>query len=58
MKEDVDFRELNKFTKEYKGKYFTIVDKEYPNKLKMIDRPPFVIFYKGNLDLLNEKKII
>ena len=57
-KEDVDFNLLNKITEEYKGKYFAIVDKEYPNKLKMIDRPPFVIFYKGNINLLFEKKII
>ncbi|MDV4151182.1 DNA-processing protein DprA [Clostridium sp. AL.422] len=32
--------------------YITINSKEYPKKLKYLDEPPYVIFYKGNIDLL------
>lgn len=35
----------------------TIVDSNYPKELKLINRPPFVLFYKGNLDLLKISKI-
>ena len=42
--------------KEYMNKnnigYITIKSKEYPEKLKHLSEPPYVIFYKGNLELL------
>lgn len=31
----------------------TFFDKEYPEELKKIFRPPFVLFYEGNISLLN-----
>lgn len=31
----------------------TILDSNYPDYLKNIEKPPFVLFYKGNLNLLN-----
>jgi DNA processing protein len=31
----------------------TILDKGYPMALKQLRYPPFVLFYKGNPDLLN-----
>lgn len=37
--------------------YVTIVDEDYPKNLLNNPYPPFVLFYKGNLDLLKETKV-
>ncbi|MDR0832010.1 MAG: DNA-processing protein DprA [Bacillales bacterium] len=39
-------------------KYISLLDKEYPEKLKKIDMPPYVLYYKGNIDLLKENKFL
>lgn len=53
--EEVTEEKIEKF-KEYINKnnigYITIKSKEYPEKLKHLSEPPYVIFYKGNLELL------
>lgn len=36
----------------------TILDDEYPEALKTINNPPFVIFYQGNLELLNQNPLL
>jgi len=36
----------------------TLLDDEYPNCLKEIVKPPFVLFYKGNKELLNKDNIV
>lgn len=41
-----------------KYNYFTIEDDVYPQCLKEISNPPSKLYYKGNLDLLKEEKII
>ena len=33
--------------------YLTIVDAAYPKRLLELDQPPFILFYQGNLSLLN-----
>lgn len=33
--------------------YITIIDKEYPALLKQISSPPIVLYYQGNISLLN-----
>lgn len=38
-------------------KYVTLSSKLYPEKLKNINNPPYMLFYKGNLSLVNEKMI-
>lgn len=38
-------------------KYFFFYDKEYPKSLKEISSPPFLIFTKGNLSVLEENFI-
>ena len=38
-------------------KYITIYDDIYPDKLKNIYDPPVVLFYKGNIDMINNKNI-
>lgn len=40
-----------------KDKFITIVDKNYPKKLKMLKKPPLIIFYKGDIRLLNKAAI-
>lgn len=53
--EEVTEEKIERF-KEYINKnnisYITIRSKEYPEKLKHLSEPPYVIFYKGNLELL------
>ena len=36
----------------------TLLDEEYPDKLKRGYKPPFVLFYKGNIELLKSDNII
>lgn len=56
--EDVDLEAIEKLEEEYKGKYLTIINPEYPERLKHIDRPPFILFIKGKKDLLKKNKKI
>ena len=50
--------EVLKTKNEYKGKFITFLDENYPKALKMQPMPPFVLFYKGNIDLLNKENIV
>lgn len=49
--------EIKKKVEKEKINFLTIVDKNYPEILKRIINPPFVIYYRGNLDLLTEKNL-
>ncbi|MGL4343220.1 MAG: DNA-processing protein DprA [Metamycoplasmataceae bacterium] len=35
----------------------TIIDSDYPEELKFINKPPFVLFYKGNKTILRKNKM-
>lgn len=37
----------------YAGSYVTIVDEDYPASLKRLEYAPWILFYKGNIDLLH-----
>ncbi|WP_194190494.1 DNA-processing protein DprA [Clostridium chrysemydis] len=37
--------------------FITITMEEYPEKLKRLDEPPYFMFYKGNIKLLNEPTV-
>lgn len=39
-------------------KCLTIIDEEYPDEFKQIYKPPFVIFYKGNISLIHSSYIL
>lgn len=39
-------------------KFLSYSEKEYSEKLKAINDPPFGLFYKGNIELLNYKKSV
>ena len=41
-----------------KYNYFTIKDDIYPQYLKEISNPPTKLYYKGNIDLLKEERLI
>lgn len=58
-KESVDKDKIKEVVNKIDCSYTTILDENYPDCLKSIYKPPFVLFYKGNLSLLteNSKKI-
>lgn len=43
--------------KHIKDKYITILDPLYPPVLKELENPPWVLFYQGDISLLNRDKI-
>lgn len=59
QKERFDYDLYYEFKEKYKDlNYVTLLDDEYPKCFKEIYKPPFIIFYKGNLNLLNESKTL
>lgn len=60
-KEFIQLEELEKIGEQLnteKIKAITIIDEDYPESLKQINQPPFVLFYEGNKKLLKEKLIM
>lgn len=57
MKEAVNKIDVDETISKLENDYFTILSENYPEFLKNVIKPPFVIFYKGNIDLLNENKL-
>lgn len=60
-KEFIQMEELEKIGEDLssgKIKAITIIDEDYPEPLKEINQPPFVLFYEGNKELLKEKLIM
>jgi DNA processing protein len=51
--ERVDDKEVKATLSQIKSKYTTIVDEDFPPSLKDCMKPPFVIFYYGDLSLAN-----
>lgn len=56
-KEKVDENLKNELIKRLNCKYVTIFSEDYPKMLKQINCPPFVLYYYGNLELLNTTTI-
>lgn len=50
-------KEVEKRIQDENWKYITILDAHYPNELKKAYKPPFVIWYKGDITLMNKKVI-
>lgn len=48
---------MQEYMKKKNIKYITIYDKEYPESLKNIYDPPVLLFYIGNIKLINNKSI-
>lgn len=47
--------EINQAKQAVNYKYVTIIDSDYPETLKQKDCPPFILFYEGNLKLIDTK---
>ena len=56
-KEKVSQEERREAVAKVNSKYTTIISSDYPDALKEISCPPFVLFYHGNLNILNGKCI-
>lgn len=56
-KEKVNEELKEELFRKLKCNFITILDEEYPKELKEVPAPPFVIFYYGNIDLLQMKKV-
>ena len=50
-------RENENVPERYAENAITILDDEYPDKLKDLKYPPFVLYYKGDLNLLHTDMI-
>ena len=55
--ESMDWDLEIKRLQEQKVKVITILDGAYPQRLKEIYLPPIVLFYRGNLSLLNQRAV-
>ena len=51
---EIDEEVLNKINSKVKSNYITIIDEAYPAQLKETYKPPFVLFYYGDISLLND----
>ncbi|MEG2198489.1 MAG: hypothetical protein RRZ34_01380 [Malacoplasma sp.] len=56
-KEQVRIQDVKKIPQKIKNNYISIIDKDYPHNLKTIYKPPFSIFWYGNINLLNQDLI-
>ena len=56
-KEKIDEILKEKLFNSLKSKYTTIISKDYPDSLKEINCPPFVLYYHGDLELVKNKCI-
>ena len=55
--ESMDWHLEIKRLQEHKVKVITILDGGYPQRLKEIYLPPIVLFYRGNLSLINRRAV-
>ena len=56
-KELVDETQVQESIAKIESKIVTIIDEDYPESLKKIYKPPFVVYYKGDLSLLNKNNV-
>lgn len=54
-KENIEEEDVNKVYANMKSKAVTMVDEDYPVALKTIYKPPFVLFYHGDISLIQDK---
>ena len=53
-KEKTVSQKLEEYKKNVRHKYVTLVSHLYPEYFKSVECPPIVLFYKGNLKLIDE----
>ena len=54
---DVPYEEVMKVYNSLPCKVMTYLDYDYPERLRLIKKPPFVLFYYGDISLLDKKSI-
>lgn len=54
-KEHLDEKEIKRVIKNPKSKVVTCLDDDYPQQLKALNKPPFVLFYHGELSIIKDK---
>ena len=52
-REEIDDAEFDKIISSIHCNYTTLLDFDYPQQLRNISQPPFVLFYYGDISLLN-----
>lgn len=52
--EGFNIEDYNLILSKHKIKFIKYTDEKYPEKLKNIDNAPYGLFYKGNIDLVND----
>ena len=50
----IPFKELDDVEKKIKCNYVTIFDEEYPRALKQLSNPPLVLYYYGDISLIQD----
>lgn len=53
----IDENKAHEYCEQLTCKYITILCSEYPNEFKMLPRPPWVIYYQGDINLLKTKSV-
>lgn len=53
--EQTDPQKLEEYKKDVRHKYVTLISNRYPDYFKTVECPPIVLFYKGNLKLIDEE---
>lgn len=56
--EKIDEKAAQRLFSTVKSKYITIFDEEYPDILKQIVKPPFVLYYYGDISLLKSENLL
>ncbi len=57
QKEKIDLEEQQRLKSSLKSRYTTLFSDDYPERLKNIQNPPFVLYYYGNIHLCNDSCI-
>lgn len=55
-KKQLNKEEMAETIKDYKGDFICLTDENYPEILKTTYKPPFILFYKGDISLLNTER--
>lgn len=53
FKETFNQKEFSKLKRGIEYDYITVIDKKYPDFFKEQDSPPIVLYYQGNLELID-----
>ena len=53
-KEEFDEKEAKELIKKVKSDFFTFLDEDYPESLKDMYKPPFVLYYHGDISLISD----